>query len=74
MIKQIDDVGLKNPELYLSFLGTLFLFVAMACLCTIIPGYEPPTGSLSTTVALAHRACSWQCRFSASWIKALVAT
>ena len=25
----------------------------MANLCTIIPGYEPPTGSLSTTVALA---------------------
>ena len=53
MIKQIDDVGLKNPKLYLSFLGTLFLFVALACLCTVIPGYEPPTGSLSTTVALA---------------------
>ena len=25
----------------------------MASLCTIIPGYEPPTGSLSTTAALA---------------------
>ena len=32
MIKQIDDVGLKNPKLYLSFLGTLFLFVALACI------------------------------------------
>ncbi|MGH9885724.1 MAG: F0F1 ATP synthase subunit A, partial [bacterium] len=31
----------------------LFLFVATASLCTIIPGYEPPTGSLSTTAALA---------------------
>jgi F-type H+-transporting ATPase subunit a len=29
------------------------LFVALAALCTIIPGYEPPTGSLSTTAALA---------------------
>src|ERR1019366_5672425 len=38
---------------YLGFLGTLFLFVASANLCTIIPGYEPPTGSLSTTAALA---------------------
>jgi len=27
--------------------------VAVASLCTIIPGYEPPTGSLSTTAALA---------------------
>jgi F-type H+-transporting ATPase subunit a len=51
--KQIEDVGLRHPEKYLGFLGTLFLFVAAASLCTIIPGYEPPTGSLSTTVALA---------------------
>ena len=51
--KQIEEVGLRHPEKYLSFLGTLFLFVAMASLCTVLPGYEPPTGSLSTTVALA---------------------
>ena len=51
--KQIEDVGLCNPKKYLGFLGTLFLFVAMANLCTVIPGYEPPTGSLSTTAALA---------------------
>jgi F-type H+-transporting ATPase subunit a len=51
--KQIQDVGLGRPERYLGFLGTLFLFIATASLCTIIPGYEPPTASLSTTVALA---------------------
>jgi F-type H+-transporting ATPase subunit a len=51
--KQIEEVGLSQPRRYLDFLGTLFLFVAAASLCTIIPGYEPPTGSLSTTVALA---------------------
>ena len=51
--KQIEEVGLPHPEKYISFLGTLFLFVALASVCTIIPGYEPPTGSLSTTVALA---------------------
>ncbi len=51
--KQIEEVGLSQPRKYLSFLGTIFLFVALASLCTIIPGYEPPTGSLSTTVALA---------------------
>ncbi|MDD5274893.1 MAG: F0F1 ATP synthase subunit A [Methylovulum sp.] len=51
--KQIKEVGLCHPRPYLSFLGTLFLFVATASLCTIIPGYEPPTGSLSTTAALA---------------------
>lgn len=51
--KQITDVGLREPQTYIGFLGTLFLFVALASLCTVIPGYEPPTGSLSTTAALA---------------------
>jgi F-type H+-transporting ATPase subunit a len=51
--KQIEEVGLSQPQKYLGFLGTLFLFVAVASLCTVIPGYEPPTASLSTTAALA---------------------
>ena len=51
--KQIEEVGLPHPEKYISFLGTLFLFVALAALGTVIPGYEPPTSSLSTTAALA---------------------
>jgi F-type H+-transporting ATPase subunit a len=51
--KQIEEVGLPHPEKYLGFLGTLFLFLATASVCTILPGYDPPTGSLSTTVALA---------------------
>src|SRR5665213_2445678 len=51
--KQIEDVGLRHPKKYIGFIGTLFLFVALASLCTVIPGYEPPTGSLSTTAALA---------------------
>jgi F-type H+-transporting ATPase subunit a len=51
--KQIKEVGLVEPRKYLAFLGTLFLFVATASLCTVIPGYQPPTGSLSTTAALA---------------------
>jgi F-type H+-transporting ATPase subunit a len=51
--KQIEEVGLHHPGKYVGFLGTLFLFVATASLGIVIPGYEPPTGSLSTTVALA---------------------
>lgn len=51
--KQLEEVGLRQPQKYLGFLGTLFLFVAAASLFTIVPGYEPPTGSLSTTAALA---------------------
>ncbi len=50
---QIKEVGLSQPQKYLGFLGTLFLFIAFASLCTVIPGYETPTGSLSTTAALA---------------------
>ncbi len=53
ILAQIEDVGLDQPKKYLGFLGTLFLFIGMANLCIIIPGYEPPTGSLSTTAALA---------------------
>jgi len=51
--RQIREVGLKQPEKYLGFLGSLFLFIALASLFTIVPGYDPPTGSLSTTAALA---------------------
>lgn len=50
---QIKEVGLKNPEQYIGFIGTLFLFIAFANICIIFPYYEPPTGSLSTTAALA---------------------
>lgn len=53
IVEQIREVGLERPQHYLAFLGTLFLFVAASALATIVPGFEPPTGSLSTTVALA---------------------
>ena len=53
IVKQIEDVGLAHSRRYLPFLGTLFLFIALANLGTVIPGFEPPTGSLSTTAALA---------------------
>ena len=51
--EQVREVGLAEPRRYLPFLGTIFLFIGAASLATIIPGYEPPTGSLSTTAALA---------------------
>lgn len=50
---QIDNMGSGDPERYLPFIGTLFLFIATANILTIVPGYQPPTGSLSTTAALA---------------------
>ena len=50
---QIGEVGLHDATRYLPFLGTIFLFLAVSTLSTLIPGVAPPTGSLSTTAALA---------------------
>jgi F-type H+-transporting ATPase subunit a len=51
--EQIREITLQQPDRYLPFLGTLFLFIAISNLLAIVPGYSPPTGSLSTTAALA---------------------
>ena len=50
---QIQQVSQQNPTAYLPFVGTLFLYIATANLLGIVPGYMSPTGSLSTTTALA---------------------
>ncbi|HKK36035.1 MAG TPA: F0F1 ATP synthase subunit A [Paracoccaceae bacterium] len=50
---QIAAIGVKDPDRYLPFVGTLFLFIAAANLLAPVPGYTPPTASLSTTAALA---------------------
>lgn len=51
--QHLEEVGLHPVRDYLGFIGSLFLFIAMANLGVIIPGYRAPTGSLSTTTALA---------------------
>ena len=53
MRRQIGEITLQNPDRYVPFLGTLFLFISLSNLLAIVPGYYPPTGSLSTTLALA---------------------
>ncbi len=50
---QIEEVGLKQSRRYMPFVGTLFLFILVSNLLGVLPWYEPPTGSLSTTAALA---------------------
>jgi len=50
---QIREVSQQEPDRYLSFIGTLFLFIAVSNLLGVVPGYRSPTGSLSTTTALA---------------------
>jgi F-type H+-transporting ATPase subunit a len=50
---QIRQVADQEPARYLPFIGTLFLFISVSNLLSIVPGYQTPTGSLSTTLALA---------------------
>jgi F-type H+-transporting ATPase subunit a len=53
MRDQIAEISQEKPRRYLPFVGTLFLFIALSNLLTLIPGFVPPTASLSTTAALA---------------------
>jgi F-type H+-transporting ATPase subunit a len=53
MRDQIRDVSHQEPGRFLPFIGTLFTFIAASNILAIVPGFEPPTGSLSTTTALA---------------------
>ncbi len=53
LLGQIRDVTRQEPRRFLPFIGTLFVFIAICNLLAIIPGFQPPTGSLSTTAALA---------------------
>lgn len=50
---EIEGIMGRKPEPYIPFIGTLLLFVGVANLLSIVPGYRAPTGSLSTTAALA---------------------
>jgi len=49
----IETVLPGRAGLLLPFVGTLWLFVAVANLTGIVPGLRSPTGDLSTTAALA---------------------
>ncbi|WP_299565302.1 F0F1 ATP synthase subunit A [uncultured Sulfitobacter sp.] len=50
---QIAEIAPGPSRHLLYFAGTLFLFVAVSNLLLVVPGFEPPTSSLSTTTALA---------------------
>jgi F-type H+-transporting ATPase subunit a len=51
--QQITEITGHDRKIYLYFLGSLFLFISLSNFLIIVPGYSPPTGSLSTTLALA---------------------
>jgi len=53
MRSQVGEISQTEPDRYLPFSGTLFLFISIANLLDIVPVYRTPTSSLSTTAALA---------------------
>jgi F-type H+-transporting ATPase subunit a len=53
MVEQIREISRRDPGPYLPFVGTLFVYIATSNLLAVVPGYVPPTASLSTTTALA---------------------
>ncbi len=50
---QIKEIGGDPPELYMPFVGTIFIYVITCNILDIVPGFVAPTGSISTTAALA---------------------
>lgn len=50
--KQVKELSDKAVVPIVYFSGTLFLFIGLANLLAVVPGFRSPTGSLSTTLAL----------------------
>jgi F-type H+-transporting ATPase subunit a len=50
---QIRGVVQSDPAPLLPFIGTLFLFLAVANLSSLVPGVKAPTASIETPAALA---------------------
>jgi F-type H+-transporting ATPase subunit a len=50
---EIAQLSGQQPDKYLTFIGTLFLFIAVCNILSVVPGFFAPTASLSTTAALA---------------------
>src|SRR5690606_39648739 len=50
MSDEIEEIsGGDRPGRYLPFIGTIFLFIAVANLLTIVPGYVPPRSEEHTS-------------------------
>jgi F-type H+-transporting ATPase subunit a len=53
VMDQIREISQQDPRPFLTFIGSLFLFIVLSNLLGVVPGFQPPTASLSTTAALA---------------------
>lgn len=50
---QIRQISQQKPDRFLAFIGTLFLLILVSNVLAVVPGFQPPTASVSTTTALA---------------------
>jgi len=53
MRTEIRELSRRDPDPYLPFVGTLFLFIVVANVLDVVPWFQAPTASLSTAAALA---------------------
>ena len=53
MRDQIREITQDDPGKYMWFVGTLFVYILTCNILAVVPGFLPPTGSLSTTAGLA---------------------
>lgn len=51
--QQLGDILGRDPDTYLPLLGTLFIFILLCNLSSILPGVYSPTARLETAAALA---------------------
>jgi len=51
--REIRQLSNQNPDAYLPFVGTLFIFIALSSILSVVPGFAVPTASIMTTLALA---------------------
>ncbi|MBV6271892.1 F0F1 ATP synthase subunit A [Alcaligenaceae bacterium CGII-47] len=51
--RQNTEIAGRPARQVLYFSGTLFLFIVTSNVLSVVPGFHAPTGSLSTTAALA---------------------
>lgn len=53
MADHIEEITHRPPARFLPFVGTMFLFILISNILGVVPFFQPPTGSLSTTTAFA---------------------
>ena len=50
---EISEFSRRDPDPFLPFVGTLFIFILVSNVLTVVPWFQAPTLSLSTTAALS---------------------